>query len=581
MSRFRLVLISLTALLFTFFPLSSQAFDARCFTLSQCMSQNGFATGEGDIKDFFYSKLDARIACGVNKNVKTINGVEVGVNAANEPVGFCLASGQAVSKIAIGGRRTFSDIGQFIKYGYEYGMWVAGILATTMIAIAGFQWLTSGGNSDAIGSAKKKIAGAITGLLLLSLSYVILNTVNPYLVELRLPKTWMINTIQMAAPFCSEVNNANLAYLGPDGVTISDEEKNKKLDEAESNSYPITPSSTVTLGADGAPDQTTSPVCGYRYLVDGTGGQSCVGDLCGGGSVCVPFTTPDSRPDIAQGQATINKKDIKYSSACWSGGLVIDYKADSIFDGIINKVSENYIGKLEEDDNDHWFQDNGSSSGLDNDIWIYPVCKLVPPNINPQNYVDLSVYNNESVSLIQKTFGNSPFVIDEDSQYIHSYPLILTINRPNTFREYLVRYQDITQEKIDQLRKNCILEGDGYLDKFTQKPIYAELVGIVIKNQINTSWSGTFSYPWNWGTDALVYTYKDKAGKGTADIWRRYTFDFPKGGPFVEYDYFLPNGYIPIADIDGSKGKGLYLDFNLPPETIQNIGAAVNDSGID
>lgn len=572
MSRLRLGLIGFIALLFTFFPLASQAFDARCFTLSQCTTQNGFAKDEGNIQDFFYSKLDARIACGVNKNIKTINGMEVGVNAAQEPVGFCLAAGQAVNKIAIGGRRTFSDLGQFIKYGYEYGMWIAGILATTMIVIAGFQWLTSGGNSDAIGSAKKKIAGAITGLLLLSLSYVILNTINPYLTELRLPKTWMINTVQMAAPFCSEVENANLAYLGPDGVTISDEEKNKKFSEAESNNYPITPTSTVVLGADGSPDQTASPVCGHRYLVDGTGGQSCVGDLCGGGLTCVPFTTP-STIDVDQMVTNALQSDIKRKSDCWNGQLIIDYKVDSLLDGVINQVSKNWVGQLDADNNGNdWIQDS-AGSGQDTDIWVYPVCQIVnPPASVADNYNNTP--SSEDRAKILNTLGSNPFVND-NGQYVTPVSKILAIQRPNTFKEYLIRY-GFGKEDFDTLYNSCVINSKDTVA--SGKPIYAKLLGVVVKNQININWGGFSLDPLKWGADALVYTYKDEQGKGSAGLWIRRTMDLNNGGDFSDIDYFFPKGYIPIKDIDGSTKKGLYLDFTLPPDTLQNIGAAITDT---
>jgi len=58
--------------------------------------------------------------------------------------------------------------------------------------LAGFQWVMAGGNQNKIGEAKQRIINAITGLVLLSCSYLILYTINPKLVEI---KTIEVNTI--------------------------------------------------------------------------------------------------------------------------------------------------------------------------------------------------------------------------------------------------------------------------------------------------------------------------------------------------------------------------------------------------
>lgn len=56
---------------------------------------------------------------------------------------------------------------------------IAGILAFAMIIYAGFQYLTSGGNTAQQKEAQDRIVNAIIGLILLFAFYIILYTINP------------------------------------------------------------------------------------------------------------------------------------------------------------------------------------------------------------------------------------------------------------------------------------------------------------------------------------------------------------------------------------------------------------------
>ena len=76
------------------------------------------------------------------------------------------------------------DLGTYLATMFRIFIAVAGILATLMIIIAGFQYMMSeAGASKA--EAKKKIWNAILGLLLALGSYAILNTINPELTKLN------------------------------------------------------------------------------------------------------------------------------------------------------------------------------------------------------------------------------------------------------------------------------------------------------------------------------------------------------------------------------------------------------------
>ena len=56
---------------------------------------------------------------------------------------------------------------------------IAGILAFAMIVYAGFQYLTSGGNTSQQKDAQERIVSAIIGIILLFAFWIILNTINP------------------------------------------------------------------------------------------------------------------------------------------------------------------------------------------------------------------------------------------------------------------------------------------------------------------------------------------------------------------------------------------------------------------
>ena len=78
-----------------------------------------------------------------------------------------------------------SWIGQYVSAIYQYGVGLAAVLAVVMIMAGGFIWLTAAGNPSQVGKAKEFISSALLGLFLAMFSYVILNALNPRLVNLE------------------------------------------------------------------------------------------------------------------------------------------------------------------------------------------------------------------------------------------------------------------------------------------------------------------------------------------------------------------------------------------------------------
>lgn len=228
-------------------------FNPICWKEDECIKlRKSYGAADADAKDGF---LSLESPCN------------------QEGYGKCLPAGVAKTQIKFGGQSKFKDVGEFILVNYNYALGIAGILAAIMIIVAGAQYVTSGGNSEAIGSAKKRIGGALVGLLIAYLSYVILNTINPALVNLRLPQTFMIRPQALAFSYCSQ--SPSSSAFADAGTT----EKNTTPDDfAKITDFPITMSQPEKL------------ICGHQYFVGGANGATCLGGFCGVGSkkICVP-----------------------------------------------------------------------------------------------------------------------------------------------------------------------------------------------------------------------------------------------------------------------------------------------------
>jgi len=81
-----------------------------------------------------------------------------------------------------------STLTELIAYIYEWAMAIGGIAAFIALVSAGFQYLTSAGDITKMSDAKKQITSAITGLVLLLSTFLILSTINPELTTLDIPE---------------------------------------------------------------------------------------------------------------------------------------------------------------------------------------------------------------------------------------------------------------------------------------------------------------------------------------------------------------------------------------------------------
>lgn len=75
-----------------------------------------------------------------------------------------------------------SDLGNYLQFAFQFTIGITGVLAVIMIILGGVRYLST----DAISGkeeGRSMITGAIGGLLLAILSWLILNTINPKLLE--------------------------------------------------------------------------------------------------------------------------------------------------------------------------------------------------------------------------------------------------------------------------------------------------------------------------------------------------------------------------------------------------------------
>lgn len=74
-----------------------------------------------------------------------------------------------------------SNLAQYLKYVFDFGMSIGLSLVFLTLVVAGIFYFAAPASPNALAIAKDRISGAISGLLILLLTYLIITTINPYL----------------------------------------------------------------------------------------------------------------------------------------------------------------------------------------------------------------------------------------------------------------------------------------------------------------------------------------------------------------------------------------------------------------
>jgi len=77
------------------------------------------------------------------------------------------------------------DLNELVGWLYYFIIGISGLAAFAMLVMGGFQWMSSVGNPTKISDAKDRINSALLGLIIILMSWLILNTINPELTVLR------------------------------------------------------------------------------------------------------------------------------------------------------------------------------------------------------------------------------------------------------------------------------------------------------------------------------------------------------------------------------------------------------------
>ncbi len=195
--------------------------------------------------------------------------------------GKCLPIGVTKTEISFGGKNEFYNIGEFIKNIYNYSLIAIQILAVVVIIIAGAQWASSAGNAETIGKAKKRIVGAVIGMTIALMSYVIMNTINPATVKFRLPQVYMIREQVLPSKWCREMSPETLFAYAIDGQHQSDK---------------IEATGKETGLVSYANSKPTSFWCGQRFFIGGgMPEQFCWGDRCAKGQICTDIDRTEEK----------------------------------------------------------------------------------------------------------------------------------------------------------------------------------------------------------------------------------------------------------------------------------------------
>lgn len=108
---------------------------------------------------------------------------------------------------------TTVPFGNYIKYIYIFTIIISGFIGLGVLVWAGFRYLTSSGNPERMGEAKNWITSCLIGLLIIFLSWIIVNTINPQLTVLeQRPIIPFVSDIPKGVILCEKQVDINRAW---------------------------------------------------------------------------------------------------------------------------------------------------------------------------------------------------------------------------------------------------------------------------------------------------------------------------------------------------------------------------------
>lgn len=100
---------------------------------------------------------------------------------------FTFAANYDLEMPLLSGQNTVASLGQYFKMVFVYGLSMVGVAALFAIVYSGVNYLVSGSSDTRRSESKKGIWAAISGIVLLIFSFLILSTINPQLTSWQEP----------------------------------------------------------------------------------------------------------------------------------------------------------------------------------------------------------------------------------------------------------------------------------------------------------------------------------------------------------------------------------------------------------
>jgi len=174
------------------------------------------------------------------------------------------------------------------------------VLAVIFMMIGGFRWIVSAGGGQ-IAEAKKMITNAIIGLLIAFSSFVILQTINPALTRLQLPRIQKIKACVLLVD-CLGYTNKDDCNNNPKNVAgrCSWSNANQRCED-------LTQVSSGSVGKLGGACRSTAPECDAGQGTCVTGISGFPNGLCSDGGSCMPCVADSGAGGCGGGKCIDNK----------------------------------------------------------------------------------------------------------------------------------------------------------------------------------------------------------------------------------------------------------------------------------
>lgn len=112
-----------------------------------------------------------------------------------------------------GDKTSGGSLPDYIAGMYYLGVRLGGLIALLMLMIGGAEWVFAQGSPEKISKSKERMVNALVGLMLLLVSYTILNLINPQLVELK--------SLNLEPVKAKEVATAESQATGQKAITLN------------------------------------------------------------------------------------------------------------------------------------------------------------------------------------------------------------------------------------------------------------------------------------------------------------------------------------------------------------------------